>query len=102
MVIPLAASNAFVEEVIFRLSFVTIGANETNSNANGIIMGSVKFGLFHYIGVFPNGIIGAIMSAYLGYFLARSIQETKGFYWAFMIHFLLDVFFLFFILNVAR
>lgn len=101
MVIPLAAANAFTEEVIFRLSYVVMGDNETNSSLYGLIMGSFVFGIIHYWGLAPNGIFGVLISAYLGYFLAKSIQETKGFYWAFMIHFMLDVVILVFILNVS-
>jgi hypothetical protein len=101
MVIPLAASNAFTEEVIFRLSYVTMGKNETNSSTYGLIMGSLVFGIAHYWGLSPNGIFGVLISAYLGYFLAKSIQETKGFYWAFMLHFMLDVVILIFIFNTV-
>lgn len=39
------------------------------------------------------------MSALLGFFLAKSIQEAKGFYWVFMIHFMLNVAGMIFILN---
>lgn len=101
MVIPLAATNAFTEEVIFRLSYVTMGENETNSSLYGLIMGSAVFGIIHYWGLAPNGLFGVLLSAYLGYFMAKSIQETKGFYWAFFIHFILDVVILIFILNVG-
>jgi len=78
-----------------------MGDNETNSSLYGLIMGSVVFGIFHYWGVTPSGIFGVLISAYLGYFLAKSIQETKGFYWAFIIHFMLDVVILIFIFNVG-
>lgn len=100
IIIPLAASNAFIEEVIFRLSFVTVGDNETNSKWYGLVMGALVFGVTHYWGIVPNGIFGVIISAYLGYFLAKSMQETRGFYWAFLIHFLLDVVILFFLFNL--
>ena len=101
MVIPLAATNAFTEEVIFRLSYVSIGKSETKSSLYGLIMGSLVFGILHYWGVAPNGILGVFLSAYLGYFLAKSIQETKGFFWAFTIHFMLDVIILIFIFNIV-
>lgn len=101
MVIPFAATNAFTEEVIFRLSYVTMGENETNSSLYGLIMGSIVFGIIHYWGVVPNGIFGVLISALLGNFLAKSIQETKGFYWAFIIHFLLDIVIFIFIFNVG-
>ncbi|KYG29328.1 hypothetical protein AZF04_07325 [Alkalihalobacillus trypoxylicola] len=100
MVFPIAASNAFIEEIIFRLSYVTMGDNEALSPLYGILMGSIVFGFIHYSGAVPNGLFGVLLSAYLGYFLSKSIYETKGFYWAFFIHFLLDVVILMFILHV--
>lgn len=100
MAIGFAAMNAFTEEVIFRLSYVTMGANETSSKRYGVIMGSIVFGTIHYWGVMPNGILGVIMSLFLGYFLTKSMQETKGFFWAFMIHFMLDIVIMLLLFNV--
>lgn len=99
LIVPFAAMNAFTEEVVFRLPYVTMGDNDTNSRAYGLVMGSVVFGVLHFWGVAPNGFLGAIMAAYVGYFLAKSIQETKGFYWAFMIHFMLNLATMLFVLN---
>lgn len=101
LVVPLAASNAFIEESIYRLPYVTMGANDTNSRIYGLFMGSAVFGAMHYWGVAPNGFLGALMAAFLGFILAKSMQETRGFYWAFMIHFLLDIVVVVFILNQA-
>jgi hypothetical protein len=101
LVIPFAAMNAFTEEAIFRLPYVTMGANETNSRIYGLVMGSLVFGVLHYWGAAPNGLLGAIMSTILGFVLAKSIQETRGFFWAFTIHFMLDLPILLFILNQA-
>ncbi|MEO9248410.1 hypothetical protein ABDK96_12030 [Citricoccus nitrophenolicus] len=44
LVIPFAAMNAFTEEVIFRLPYVTMGDNDTDSRVYGLVMGSVVFG----------------------------------------------------------
>ncbi|MGW9349130.1 CPBP family intramembrane glutamic endopeptidase [Nocardiopsis flavescens] len=99
LVIPLAAMNAFTEEVIFRLPFVTMGDNDTNSRTYGLVMSSAVFGAYHYWGLAPNGLVGAIMSAFLGFVLAKSMQETRGFFWAFAIHLALDVPILVFALN---
>lgn len=41
------------------------------------------------------------MSAALGFFLATSIQETKGFFWAFTIHFMLNLVGMALVLNQA-
>jgi hypothetical protein len=55
----------------------------------------------HFWGAAPTGFVGAIMSMFLGFVLAKSMQETRGFYWAFMIHFMLDLVVVLFILNRA-
>lgn len=99
LVVPFAAANAFTEEAIFRLPYVTVGADLTNSRVYGLVMGALVFGVIHYWGVAPNGLIGAIMSAWLGFYLAKSIQETRGFFWAFTTHFLLNLVGMVFILN---
>lgn len=101
LIVPFAAMNAFTEEAVFRLPYVTMGDNDTNSRVYGLVMGSAVFGVLHFWGVAPNGFLGAIMAAYVGYFLARSIQETRGFYWAFMIHFMLNLATMLFVLNQA-
>ncbi|UFU02309.1 CPBP family intramembrane metalloprotease [Ruania suaedae] len=99
LVLPLAAMNAFTEETIFRLPFVTMGENDTSSRTYGLLMGSVVFGAYHYGGIAPNGVVGATMSAFLGFVLAKSMQETRGFFWAFVIHVALDIPILIFALN---
>jgi hypothetical protein len=99
LVLPFVAMNAFTEEAIFRLPFVTMGDNDTNSRTYGLIMSSVVFGAYHYWGLAPNGLLGAVMSAFLGFVLAKSMQETRGFFWAFAIHMALDVPILIFALN---
>jgi ABC-type Fe3+-siderophore transport system permease subunit len=39
----------------------------------------------------PSGIIGISLAGILGFVLAKSIFETQGFFWAWLIHFLQDV-----------
>lgn len=43
----------------------------------------------HYYGA-PYGITGVLMAYFLGWFLGKSIIETKGIFWAWMIHFVQD------------
>ena len=50
---------------------------------------TVYFGLGHFYGI-PNNVPGLLMSAFLGWFLGKSLLETKGFFWAWVIHFLPD------------
>ena len=51
---------------------------------------TVFFGLGHFYGV-PNGVPGVLLSSFLGWFLGKSLLETKGFFWAWLLHFLPDV-----------
>lgn len=97
LILVLALMNAFTEEVIFRLSYATIVANEGMSLRVSEFLGAAVFGIIHYFGVAPNGLPGALMSAFIGWFLAKSINETKGFFWAWAIHFAQDVVILFFL-----
>jgi hypothetical protein len=46
--------------------------------------------LAHIYGT-PNGVFGVIASGTLGWFLAKSVIETRGLGWAWFIHFLQDV-----------
>lgn len=101
LAVLLAASNAFGEEVVFRLPYVTMGANETSSRVYGLVMGSLVFGILHYWGGMPSGVLGAVLSILTGYVLTKSMQETRGFFWAFTIHFMLDLPLFLFMLNAG-
>jgi hypothetical protein len=53
-------------------------------------LSALIFGIGHYFGS-PGGIPGVLMAGYLGWFASKSIHETKGFFWAWMIHFVQDI-----------
>lgn len=97
LVIILALMNSFTEEVIYRLSYTTIVANEGGDPRISEFLSAIVFGGVHYFGIAPNGIAGALMAGFIGWFLAKSINETKGFFWAWMIHFAQDIVILFFL-----
>lgn len=87
--ILIAAINAFNEEFSLRAAplselWKVIGKKQS------LLITTVYFGLGHFYGV-PSGIIGVILSAFLGWFLGKSLLETKGFFWAWFIHFLPDI-----------
>lgn len=92
-----ALMNSFTEEIIFRLSYTTIIANENMSPRVSEFLSAIIFGGVHYFGIAPSGIAGALMAAFIGWFLAKSINETKGFFWAWVIHFAQDVVIIFFL-----
>jgi hypothetical protein len=94
--IVVAAMNGFNEE--FSLRAAPLGELEPElGKSDSLIATATYFGLGHYFGV-PNGILGVILSGFLGWFLGKSMLETRGFFIAWLVHFLTDIpIFLFFI-----
>ena len=84
-----ALSNSFVEESITRLGVVVVLKDIINDKIIPIVS-ALLFGSIHFWG-HPGGIVGVLFSGFLGWLLAKSIIETKGIFWAWLIHFLLDV-----------
>jgi len=89
LVLLMAATNAWSEEMISRLVIVA-GLHERVSSSAICGISAGLFGLAHFYGT-PSGVFGVIASGALGWFLARSMVETKGMGWALLIHFLQDV-----------
>jgi membrane protease YdiL (CAAX protease family) len=92
----IATMNAFNEE--FTLRAAPLGEIEpVIGKANSILVTATYFGLGHYFGV-PSGVVGVLLSGFLGWFLGKSMMETKGFFVAWLVHFITDIpIFLFFI-----
>lgn len=88
-VLLFSLSNAFSEEIIYRLGVLVplVGAIDTNYI---FLISAITFGVPHLRGM-PNGIVGAFMAGLLGWLLAKSVVETNGIFWALFIHFLQDV-----------
>jgi|GEM_PF-301632 len=85
-----AAINAFTEEIYFRSSLLStltrlIGKNHT------LLLNAVFFGMAHYLYGSPPGLVGFLMTGFLGWLLGKCMLETKGFLWPWFIHFLPDV-----------
>lgn len=90
IVLLLSLLNSFNEEIIFRFSFVAVADSLKLPAAVAQLLSAVTFGAVHYWGT-PSGIGGVIMAAFIGWFLVKSMQETRGFFWAWLIHFIQDV-----------
>jgi uncharacterized protein len=88
-IILFSVTNSFSEEIIFRLGIITTLLNHVDVHYI-LLISAIAFGLPHLKGM-PNGIIGAGMAGLLGWILAKSMIETNGFFWAWVIHFLQDV-----------
>jgi hypothetical protein len=96
----IATINSFNEEFTLRAAplselWTTIGKQQA------LMITTLFFGLGHFYGV-PSGILGVLLSSFLGWFLGKSMLETKGFFWAWLIHFLPDAFiFTFFAITIV-
>lgn len=82
-------SNSFIEEIISR--FAVVGLLDGLLKPGQIMLVSAMiFGSIHYFGN-PGGPIGVLMAGFLGWFLAKSMLETKGIGVAWIIHFVQDL-----------
>lgn len=82
-------TNSFIEESITRLSVVVVLKGKLKDRIIPFISALI-FGTVHYWGN-PGGVAGVLVAGFLGWFLAKSILETKGIFWAWIIHFAQDV-----------
>jgi len=85
----LAAMNSFTEEAIFRFGVVGFLHGALPNSAICLVSG-ILFGVPHYYGM-PSGVGGVFLAGFLGWLLAKSMVETRGVFWAWLIHFLQDV-----------
>jgi uncharacterized protein len=84
-----AALNAFNEEMTYKASFLSVLEGSLGKRQALMLM-AAYFGIGHFYGV-PYGVIGVMMAGFLGWFLGKSMLETRGFWWAWFIHFWQDV-----------
>ncbi len=89
-VLAFAAINAFNEEVYFRASLLST-LKEVVGGGQAVLISAVFFGMAHYLYGSPAGIPGFLMTALLGWILGKSMIETRGLFWPWLIHFLPDV-----------
>lgn len=88
-IILFSLSNSFGEEMVFRMGIVS-PLKGLLKPMTMFILSAILFGIPHFAGI-PSGVIGVTMAGVLGLVLAKSLYETKGFFWAWTIHFLQDV-----------
>jgi membrane protease YdiL (CAAX protease family) len=88
-ILLLAVLNSFSEEMNYRASELSALDGVINA-PQALLLTAYFFGIGHYYGV-PYGVVGVLMAGVLGWLLGKSMLETKGFFWAWFIHFLQDV-----------
>lgn len=84
-----AMLNAFNEEITYKASFLSVLENVVGKQQALWLM-AAYFGIGHFYGV-PYGVIGVMLAGFLGWFLGKSMLETRGLWWAWFIHFWQDV-----------
>jgi len=88
-VLLLAILNSFCEGIVYRSAILGSLKNVLPKN-QVIFTAAMFFGIAHYYGA-PSGIIGVLMSCLLGWYMFRSMYETKGFFSSWIIRFMQDV-----------
>jgi len=86
----LAAVNAFTEEAYFRCNLLST-LTGVIGKAHTLLIVLVFFGLAHWLYGSPSGLIGFAMTGFLAWIMSRSMLETRGMGWAWLIHFCPDV-----------
>jgi hypothetical protein len=84
-----AALNAFNEEMTYKASFLSV-LEDAVGKQHALLLMAAYFGIGHFYGV-PYGVVGVLMAGFLGWFLGKSMLETRGLWWAWFIHFWQDV-----------
>jgi len=86
-----SATNAFSEEVSYRASLLA-PLHRVVGKGHAMALTAVFFGLAHYAGGVPLATLPTIlMTGFLGWLMAKSMLETRGFFWAWFIHFVADI-----------
>jgi membrane protease YdiL (CAAX protease family) len=88
-ILLVAALNAANEEFQFR-NILLAHLRNAVAPAEAVLLTATLFGLGHYYGQ-PSGPIGVVMAGFAGWVWARSMIETRGFAWAFLIHMVQDI-----------
>ena len=87
--VPDSALNAFSEEMTYRAPMLAT-LEPVVGGRHALWQAAVFFGVAHYFGI-PGGLVGAVLSIFMGWMLSKAMLETRGLFWAWWIHFLSDV-----------
>ncbi len=100
-ILATAALNAANEEFQFRCVLLA-HLRDVVLPGEAILLTAVLFGIAHYYGQ-PSGPGGVVLAGFAGWIWGKSMIETRGFAWAFLIHMVQDiVIFSFLAMTVAK
>ncbi|HVF70939.1 MAG TPA: CPBP family intramembrane glutamic endopeptidase [Chthoniobacterales bacterium] len=88
-IVAVAALNAASEEFQFRCLLLA-HLRKVFSPGENVLLTAAFFGLGHFYGQ-PSGTIGVLMTGFAGWIWARSMIETRGWFWALAIHMVQDI-----------
>lgn len=88
-IVLIAALNSFCEEITYRAAILA-PIHRLVGPVQAGLLSAVYFGIAHYYGV-PSGLLGVAATGFFGRILARSMLETKGLFWPWVIHAVGDV-----------
>lgn len=94
LAILLAGLNAFAEETYYRATMLSTLVDVVGKT-QALLLACIFFGLAHWLYGSPPGLIGFALTGFLAFLLGKSMLETKGMLWAWIIHFVPDVFIFF-------
>jgi hypothetical protein len=92
--ILLAGLNAFAEETYYRASMLSTLSNVIGKNQS-LLLSCIFFGLAHWLYGSPPGVVGFALTGFLAFLLGKSMLETRGMLWAWIMHFIPDIFIFF-------
>lgn len=84
-----AALNAFNEEITYRAPMLAT-LEPVSGSKQALWLSAYFFGIAHYFGT-PGGLIGGMLSIFMGWILGKGMVETRGLFWTWWMHFLSDV-----------
>lgn len=88
-ILLIAALNAASEEFQFR-NLILAHLRNLFAPTEAVLLSATFFALGHYYG-HPSGPTGVAMAGFAGWIWARSMIETRGSFWAFVIHLAQDI-----------
>jgi membrane protease YdiL (CAAX protease family) len=85
-----ALLNAFWEEVAFRAAPLSMLQRAVGPSF-GVLLLALFFGLGHFYGGVPSGVMGLIATGSVAVLLGRAMIETRGLGWPIALHFAIDL-----------
>jgi membrane protease YdiL (CAAX protease family) len=84
-----ALLNSFSEEMLYRAAPFA-GLVPVIGSGQSLWLMALWFGLGHYYGGIPSGIMGLVFAGALGLLFGKAMLDTRGIAWPWLLHFLTD------------